>query len=384
MRAATLTMLGVALALVSACTAVFSAPGVEIAAPEAGATAQVGETLQVLVVVGPDLEVSTVVAMCDDKGIGMAQGPPYAFEWSTAGLEPGDHVLRAFAYLRSGEKVGAEPVTVSLFRPQGLAAQPAPGATGAAVIRPLTLKEGAPVLLQTTEKMVSGRVAEGTTVRYRVARDIVGPNGTILIAYGSFAQGKVTRSRRRGAFGKAGQLEFTVETVEGVDGTVVPLRAQQAMAGKGHQGTVIATALLLSVFTVFIHGRDIEVPANTEITAYVDHDTVIQQPQPAPEGGGVRGEPVEAVTIAAPADGSAARVGASVSVTASVTPEQKFRSLALLVNGKQVAEQKEKLAPISWSTKGLSPGDYVLEVDVTFTNQRTVRSAPVKVRLTGD
>ena len=361
-----------------------ASPGIEIAAPESGSSARIGDLLQVLVVVSPELEVSTVVVMCDARGIGMVQSAPYAVQWNTGGEEPGDHVLRATAYLKSGEKVGAEPVTVSLFRPQGLAAQLAPGATGAAVIRPLTLKEGAPVLLQTTEKMVSGRVAEGTTVRYRVERDIVGPNGTILIAYGSFAQGKVTRSRRRGAFGKAGQLEFTVETVEGVDGTIVPLRAQQAMAGKSHQGTVIATALLLSVFTVFIHGRDIEVPANTEFTAYVDHDTVIQQPQPAPEGGGVRGEPVETVTIAAPADGSAARVGASVSVTASVTPEQKFRSLALLVNGKQVAEQKEKLAPISWSTKGLSPGDYVLEVDVTFTNQRTVRSAPVKVRLTGD
>jgi len=266
---------------------------------------------------------------------------------------------------------------------QSLAAsEPPAAAAGAAPAA--TLTDGTPVLLQTMDKLVSGQVAEGSTVRYRVARDVLAPDGSILVAYGSTAQGKVTRSRKRGMFGKAGQLEFTVDSVEGADGTAVPLRSQQAMAGKSHQGTVIATALLLSVFTVFIHGRDIELPPNTEITAYIDRDTVIQKPQPAPAGGVARGEPEETASISAPSDGSSARAGASVSVTVDVTPQNKFRSLVLFVNGKQVAEQKEKLAPVTWSTKGLSPGEYALTVDVTFTNQRTVRSAPVKVRLTGD
>ena len=300
MRAATFTMLGVAVALLLTCTVVVSAPGVQIAAPEAGARAQVGETLQVLVIVSPELEVSSVVAMCDAKGIGMAQAPPYAFQWNTAGLEPGDHVLRATVYLKSGEKVGAEPVTVFLFKPRAPTAGLAPTATPAAtIVAPAALKEGTPVLLQTTEKMVSGRVAEGSTVRYRVARDIVGPGDNVLIAYGSFAQGRVTRSRRRGMFGKAGQLEFTVDTVDAVDGTVVPLRAQQEVAGKGNKNEVIISALLLSVLAVFVHGRDVEIPADTEVTAYVDHDTVIQRPQPAAEGGAVRSAPVSVRPAAA-------------------------------------------------------------------------------------
>jgi hypothetical protein len=377
-------MLGVALGLLSACTAVVSAPGVEIAAPEGGATAEVGETLQVLVIVSPELVVSSVVAMCDAKGIGMAQAPPYAFQWNTAGLEPGEHVLRAIVYLKSGEKVGAEPVTVSLYRSQAPTVGPARTTTpAAAVVAPAALKEGTPVLLQTTEKMVSGRVAEGSTVRYRVARDIVGPGGNILIAYGSFAQGRVTRSRRRGMFGKAGQLEFTVDTVDAVDGAIVPLRAQQEVAGKGNKNEVIISTLLLSVLAVFVHGRDVEVPADTEITAYVDHDTVVQQPQPAPEGGVIRGEPSEAVSIAEPADGASVRAGEQVRVVVDVTPSQKFRSLALLCDGKQIAAHEGRLEPVMWSTRGLVSGAHTLEAEVRFTNGRVLRSQAVAVHVSG-
>lgn len=237
------------------------------------------------------------------------------------------------------------------------------------------------MLLQTTEKMVSGRVAEGSTVRYRVARDIVGPGGNILIAYGSFAQGRVTRSRPRGMFGKAGQLEFTVDTVGAVDGTAVPLRAQQEVAGKGNKNEVIISTLLLSVLAVFVHGRDVEVRAGTEITAYVDHDTVIQHPQPAAESGVVRGEPVEAVSIAEPADGASVRAGQQVRVVVEVTPSQKFRSLALFCDGKQIATQDGKLEAVTWSTRGLAAGEHVLEAEVRFTNGRVMRSAPVTVRI---
>jgi len=380
MRAAILTMLGVALALLSTCTAVVSAPGVEIAAPEDGATAEVGETLQVLVIVSPDLEASSVVALCDDKGIGMAQAPPYAFQWNTAGLEPGGHLLRAFAYLKSGEKVGAEPVTVTLSAPP----RPATRAIAAAPsdsVAPVTLKDGTPVLLKTTEKLVSGRVAEGSTVRYEVVRDVVAPDRSVLIAYGGTGQGKVTRSRRRGMFGKAGQLEFTIDTVEAVDGTTVPLRSQQAIEGKGNKNEVIISTLLLSVFAVFVHGRDVEIPEGTELTAYVDHDTVIQQPQAATPGGVVRGEPLEDVRVTSPVEGTNVRIGSPISVEVQVTPSNKFRSLKVILDSRDVASQDGTLGTVSIPTRGLARGQHPIAVEVTFTNGRTIRSAPVMVEL---
>jgi len=256
-------------------------PALQIVAPEAGCVATVGDRLQVLIVVQEQLDVATVVVMCDDRGVGMIDEPPYAVDWDTSGFAVGEHVVRAFAYLSSGERIGAAPVVVTLHEPEISPFVRAASGAAAPDVASVLLREGTPVLLQTVERMVSGRVAEGSLVRFRVVRDVIGPHGEVLIAYGDFGQGTVTRSRRRGMFGKAGQLEFTVETGEAIDGTVVPLRAEQALGGQSNKNLVIASTLVLSILSIFIQGKDVDVPAGTEIATYVDHDTVIQSPQSA-------------------------------------------------------------------------------------------------------
>src|SRR5512142_2643785 len=73
-------------------TAPQAAAGVTIVAPEAGLTATVGDVLDVLLVVQEGLDISSVAALCDARGIGLAQAPPYAFKWDTKGLEAGSYV----------------------------------------------------------------------------------------------------------------------------------------------------------------------------------------------------------------------------------------------------------------------------------------------------
>jgi len=356
-------------------------PAVQIAAPEAGTEVQAGAVLPIIVVTASRSDIANVVVMADSIGIGVSQTPPYTFDWNTAGVEPGKHLLRAVAYLSSGEKIESSPVAV-FIRAHGAqtasrtAAGPSPSAFGA-----MTLEEGTPVLLQTTEKMVSGRVAEGATVKYRVARDVLGANGAVLIPYDGHAVGKVTRSRRRGMFGKAGQLEFTVESVSAADGTLVPLRAQEMTAGKSNKNEVIVATLLLSVFAVFVHGRDVEIPEGTEITAYVDHDTIVEKAGVLLGKGEARGEPIEAASITSPTDGTVAQAGGEVAVTLAVTPETKFRSASLLVNGQQMTKIEGEISPLVWVTKGFPSGSYTLQVEVTFTNQRRVRTNQIRVRL---
>jgi hypothetical protein len=350
-----------------------SAP-ITIVAPEAGCAANVGDMLDVLLVVRDGLEVASVAVLCDARGVGMLQAPPYTFKWNTAGLEPGEHIVRAFVYLKSGEKVGAAPVVVTLTQSQ----KPE---TAKQVASPAVLKEGTLVMLQTQEKMVSGQIAEGAPVRYKVVRDVVGPGGKLLVAYGDSAEGRVTRSRRRGMFGKAGQLEFTVDAATAVDGTRVPLRSQQQMAGKDNKGTVIATALLLTVFTVFINGKDVELPAGTEVAAYVDHDTAISAPQEAPAGGIIRGEPEETVAIEKPVEGQTFAIDSSIQVAVTVTPMQKFARVRLYSDGKEIGMQEKELKPASLRASTLGAGEHKLEAEVQFINGRTVRSAPVQIKV---
>ena len=360
------------------------APAIAIVAPETGCIARVGDVLDVMLILSEGLDVSAVAVLCDSRGVGMLQEAPYAVKWDTADIPPGDHVLRAFAYLKSGEKLAAEPVVLTLTVAEASQASPA----SASEREPVVLREGTPILLHTEEKMVSGRTAEGSAARFRVARDIVGPGRQVLIGYGDLAQGRVTRSRRRGMFGKAGQLEFTVDSVTAVDGTTVPLRASEEMGGKDNTGTVIASALLLTVLAIFVHGKDVDLPAGTEFTAYVDHDTAIGSPLPprAPGAGTGTGalvqpfdEPAESVVISRPADGRHVRQGNRLEVMVDVKPKEKFLSLKLFANGNEVASQEKELAPITLDTGRQKPGEYTLEAEVRFSNGRRVRSEPVRI-----
>ena len=355
---------------------------VRIVAPEAGCTATVGDELAVLVFVSQDLDVSSLAVMCDSRGVGMTDVSPYTVTWDTSDFQPGDHALRAFAYLKSGERVGAEPVSVTLYAPVLPNVQTLPVAEALPSVKPVTLKEGTPVLLATTEKMVSGRVAEGSTVRYKVLRDVGGPDGNIVIPYGGFAQGRVTRSRRRGMFGKAGQLEFTVDSVEAVDGTTVPLRAFQEAAGKGNKNAVIVSTILLSVLAVFLHGRDVDVPEATEITAYVDHDTPVARPQAPGAEGVIRGEPLEVVAISEPSNGSVFRRGAEVRIALDVEPAEKFRSVRIFADDAEILSHEGELKDFGWSTGRVPTKEYSLSAEVRFTNGRVLRSAPVTVTVT--
>ena len=139
------------------------------------------------------------------------------------------------------------------------------------------LAERTTVKLRTTQNLTSGKVKTGGAVSYTVGEDVKDSQGRVLIKYGAHASGKVTKSSGRGMFGKNGKLEFTVESVEAVDGTQVPLRSSIENSGKNNTGAVIVAALLLTVLAVFINGHDITVKEGTEIMAYVDHDTMINE-----------------------------------------------------------------------------------------------------------
>ena len=346
-------------------------PGVRIVAPEKDCVVQPGEVVKILLVVTAQ-DVSGVAVFCDDKGLGMLTAAPYSVDWNTTEIPSGKHLLRAFAYLKSGEKVGAEPVALTVAERQAAPApnEPAP--------QPAVIKEGTVVMLRTTESMTSG-ISTGTAVRYKVARDVLAPDGRVLIAFGADAYGKVTDSRKRGMLGKNGRLSFSVEFAEAVDKTQVPLRAKQSSSGKSNQGVMIASVLLLSVFAVFVNGRDVTVPADTEIAAYVDHDTAIGAAG-APRPGGVpMGGAVESVAIESPISGRKVSPGYKLPVSLKVNPEDKAVGAILIVNDREVGPPVQGVRGLRWDTSGLAAAEYRLQAEVKFQSGLKVRSEPVVV-----
>lgn len=222
-----------------------------------------------------------------------------------------------------------------------------------AVAEPVKLAEKTPIRLKTLNKMTSGKVKVGEAVPYEMLEDVKDKSGRILIAYGAKGLGKVTVSKKRGMLGKQGKLEFTVESVQAVDGTGVPLRASMESSGKSNKGTVIAAALLLTVLAVFVQGKDVTIKEGTEIMAYVDHDTMID-PSPSSQ----------------PAQAGVESAG-SVAASSPTLPDAKLSVVSSLIAGTNVVGEirnegpnacsAEVIALIKKDGKAVGAGSLVLE-----------------------
>ena len=244
-----------------------------------------------------------------------------------------------------------------------------------AVGEPVKLAEKTPVKLKTLNKMNSGKAHVGEAVSYEVEEDIKDTSGRVLIAYGAKGLGKVTVSKRRGMLGKQGKLEFTVESVQAVDGTAVPLRASMEDSGRSNKGAVIASALLLTVFAVFVHGKDVTIKEGTEIMAYVDHDTLIDP----------------SANKSLPAQPGAAVTGAVETPMPPAVPDAKLTVVSSLIAGANVVGElrndgpspcaAEVIALIKKDDKAVGAGSLVL--DRVDANQTRAFSIPVQGSVDG-
>lgn len=137
------------------------------------------------------------------------------------------------------------------------------------------VKEKTPVTLKLLNTLKSGKTPVGEVVQVELQNEVLGEDGTVLVKKYANGYGHVTLSKRNGMFGNAGKLEFTLDYLEGIDGSRIPLRSSIENAGDGCTGTVIFSTLFLSVAAVFFRGENVVVPAGTLFNAFVDKDSTI-------------------------------------------------------------------------------------------------------------
>lgn len=139
----------------------------------------------------------------------------------------------------------------------------------------IVLLSGSPIQLALVNTLASNKSSVDDKVEYVVTEEVKAENGALLIRKGARGTGKITLAKKAKMFGKKGKLEFTLEEVEAVDGTIVPLRSDVKASGKGRGVAVVTVTVLVSVLGVFIKGKNVTVPQGTVVSAYVDSDTVI-------------------------------------------------------------------------------------------------------------
>jgi hypothetical protein len=114
---------------------------------------------------------------------------------------------------------------------------------------PVKVPSATAIEIEAAHTISSADVEPGSALSFRV----VGPvkvNGVTVIAEGALATGRVVKAKKGGHWGRAGQLLWTMESVQTVDGRLIPLQAEsggrRGVARKGEVATkTVATGILL-------------------------------------------------------------------------------------------------------------------------------------------
>lgn len=143
---------------------------------------------------------------------------------------------------------------------------------------PDTLLDGTPVKLRLSQTISSADAKVGEEVPFQVIED-VDVDGIPVIDKGATAIATVTEAEPKRRMGRAGKLDMSISYVRLADNEKAMLRAMKDSSGKGHvgvmTGAIVATSIVFfpaAPLFLFMHGKDITIPAGTEITAFVQGD----------------------------------------------------------------------------------------------------------------
>src|SRR5216684_129208 len=166
-------------------------------------------------------------------------------------------------------------------------AQPAAESTTPSAPKPAMqgfgLEDGTPVKLRSARTISSADAHTGDTLDFEVLEDVLA-GGALVVPKGGIAWGTVTEAEPKRRMGRGGKLNVNIDSVRLVDGEKVALRAVKDTKGGGHvgamTGAMVATSIVFfpaAPLFLFMHGKDITIPKGTEITAYINGDTRLDQ-----------------------------------------------------------------------------------------------------------
>lgn len=197
-------------------------------------------------------------ASCFPQGAGSTQAPASTAPADTAPAaeQPAD--------ANQGEEAQAAPRPMK-YSPEGF---------------PI-LQDGTPIRLRLTRTLSSADCKAGDRVDFEVEDPII-LDGVAVIPQGSIAWGTVTEAEHKRRMTRGGKLAIGLTEVQLANLQKARLRATREAQGGGHTGVMagamVGTAVVFwPVAPVFLlmHGKEARIPEGTEVTAYVDGDTVI-------------------------------------------------------------------------------------------------------------
>jgi len=200
--------------------------------------------------------------------------------------------------------------------------QPSPAVTPSAAkpaMQGFGIEDGTPVKIRTARTISSGDAHTGDTLDFEVLEDVF-VGGVLVIPKGGIAWGTVTEAEPKRRMGRGGKLNVNIDSVRLADGEKVALRAVKDTKGGGHvgamTGAMVATSIVFfpaAPLFLFMHGKDITIPKGTEVAAYINGDTHLDEAK-FQSGPSVPGASASASAATASLDISSTPSGADIEV----------------------------------------------------------------------
>ena len=150
------------------------------------------------------------------------------------------------------------------------AAQPVVAAqTGAplpSIVAEKTLPANTQITVRMNDELSSKKNREGDTFYMSVTNDVM-VDGYVAIPRGSRAVGTITWMTKKGAFGKSGKMDISINAIE-VGESRVPVVGTFRQEGKGNTAATVGAVVAVGVFSAFVTGHSAVIPQGRELIVH--------------------------------------------------------------------------------------------------------------------
>jgi hypothetical protein len=218
-------------------------------------------------------EASLIVTDIQSSAADFDTSPQALMDLKAAGVDKS--VMEAMLNAQANKPSGAVEAVRSAA-PDGAAVDPnAPNCTEKGCL----LREGSPVALKFVADLNSKTANEGDAVEFTLDDDIkVGD--AIVVAKGAHAVATVSHARRAGMVGRPGELDVQIQYVI-AGSNHVRIRGNKGREGDSRTGAAVALTVLFGPVGLIKHGKNVDIPAGTALTAYVDQDIWLAPVKPS-------------------------------------------------------------------------------------------------------
>ena len=146
---------------------------------------------------------------------------------------------------------------------------------GAVDRQEITIPDGTEVKLLLKNPLSSATAQLEQRLEFTASEAVV-VHGVTVVEKGAPAVGHVTEAQPKKGFGRKGKLNFSIDTVQSISGENIRLRSSKAVTGSDSYGKAGVVTLLTGPLGALVKGQDVEVPAGTEFTIYIDGDRKVR------------------------------------------------------------------------------------------------------------